>query len=182
MYGVRFNSKACADFLYLNLLQAMKDLQQELLAEAKQRMLTPEGRESLHDEEIKDIAGVIVASIIGGAWAAMDEFGTGSLMDTSNPALAEYRNSPMWNPARRDNKIRSRPNMPGQIDIFGNPVNGVGTSGYDLEEAGVVRPQPPSHAMETAMRWMKNGRFRQKIHEVVRRFPFGKFIEVYNTK
>lgn len=159
----------------------MKDLQQELLAEAKQRMLTPEGAESLHDEEIKVIAGVIVASVVGGAWAAMDEFGTGSLMDTSNPALNEYKNSPMWNPARHDNKIRTRPNMPGQIDIFGNPVNGRGAGGYDLEAAGVFNPQPPSHALQTAARWMKNYRFRQKIKEVISNFPFGKFIEVYKT-
>lgn len=160
----------------------MFELQQELLAEAKQRMLTPEGIESLHEEEIRDIANVIVASISGGAWAAMDEFGTGSLMDTSNPALAEYRNSPMWNPARQDNKIRTRPDMEGQVDIFGNPVNGHGKGGYDLEKEGKVTPMSPSHAMETAMRWMKNGRFRQKIQEVVRNFPFGKFIEVYKTK
>jgi hypothetical protein len=160
----------------------MKQLQQELLAEAKQRMLTPEGKESLHDEEIKEIAGVIVASIVGGAWAAMDEMGTGSLMDLDNPALAEYKKSPAWNPARQDNKIRSRPNAPGQVDIFGNPINGQGKGGYDLEAAGKVTPQPPSHAMETAMRWMRNGRFRSKIQEVVKTFPFGKFIEVYKTK
>jgi hypothetical protein len=168
--------------LYLNLVGAMKQLQQELLAEAKQRMLTPEGKESLHDEEIVDIANVIVASISGGAWAVMDEFGTGSLMDTSNPSLAEYKKSPVWNPARQDNKIRSRPNAPGQVDIFGNPTNGQGKGGYDLEAAGKVTPQPPSHAIETAMRWMRNGRMQSKIQEVVRNFPFGKFIEVYKTK
>jgi hypothetical protein len=160
----------------------MKQLQQELLAEAKQRMLTPEGKESLHDEEIKEIAGVIVASIVGGAWAAMDEMGTGSLMDLDNPALAEYKKSPAWNTARQDNKIRSRPNAPGQVDIFGNPINGQGKGGYDLEAAGKVTPTPPSHAIETAMRWMKNGRMQAKIQEVVRNFPFGKFIEVYKTK
>lgn len=156
----------------------MKQLQQELLNEAKQGMLTPEGAESLHEDEIKDIAGVIVASIVGGAWAAMDEFGSGSAMDTSNPALADYKNSSMWNPARHDNKIRSRPNAPGQIDIFGRPVNGKGAGGFDLEAAGIVKPQPPSHAIQTATKWMANGRMRKKIQETVKNFPFGRFIIV----
>lgn len=166
------------DAIYVSLIGAMKQLQQELYLEAQQNMLTPEGRESLHEEEIKDVAGVIVASIAGGAWAAMDEFGTGSLMDEANPALEQYRNSAMWNPARHDTKIRSRPNAPGQIDIFGNPVKGRGKGGYDLEEAGKVTPSPPSHAIQTAARWMKNGRMREKIKEAIASFPFGDFIIV----
>jgi hypothetical protein len=162
----------------------MKQLQQELLAEAKQRMLTAEGAESLHDEEIVDIANVIVASISGGAWAVMDEFGKGSLMDTSNPALQEYMKSSLWNPARgNDPTIRSRSRGP-YINIFGEQVESKSNvAGIDLEKlGGKFEPQPPSHAMETAMRWMQNGRMQSKIQEVVKTFPFGKFIEVYNTK
>lgn len=155
----------------------MKDLQQELLDNAKQGMLTPEGKESLHDEEITHIANVIIAGIAGGAWAAMDEFGTGSLMDLFNSALPDYMRSNMWNPARgNDTTIRSRPYAPGQIDIFGRPVNGKGKGGTDLEELGIVDAQPPSHAIETAMRWMRHGRMQEKIRETIYYFPFNRFI------
>ena len=155
----------------------MKQLQQELLNEAKQRMLTPEGADDLQIGEIDEIAiGIIIASIVGGPWAAMDEWGTGSKMDESNPALADYKNSDSWNPARQDNKIRTRPNSPGQKDIFGNTVNGHGKGGFDLEKAGKVTPQPPSHALQTAARWMANGRMREAIQQTIKSFPFGKFI------
>lgn len=154
----------------------MIELRKELLEDAKRGMQTPEGAESLTDGEIEQIAGFISASIVGGAWAAMDEFGTGSLMDTSNPALSAYKNTTAWNPVRQDNKIRSRPNRPGQVDIFGNPVNGRGIGGFDLEGAGKVSPTPPSKAIQTAARWMQNGRMQRKIKETLRAFPFGRFI------
>jgi hypothetical protein len=156
----------------------MKELQQELLAESKQRMLTSEGQESLHDNDILDIANVIIAGISGGAWAAMDEFGTGSWMDRSNPALKSYINSKVWNPVRYGYKIRSRPDAPGQVDIFGDPVNGKGKGGVDLEALGVVEPQPPSHAIQTAARWMANGRFQRKIKNTIAAFPMGRFFIV----
>lgn len=162
----------------------MKQLQKELLADAKQGMLTAEGAESLHDEAIVDIANIIVASISGGAWAAMDEFGTGSLMDINNPALATYMGSQLWNDARgNDPTIRSR-SRGAYTNIFGEQVESKSNvAGIDLEKlGGKFEPRPPSHAIETAMRWMRNGRMQSRIQEIVKTFPFGKFIEVDRFK
>ena len=157
----------------------MKQLQIELLEEAKQGMLTPEGAKSLTDEEITDIANVITASIVGGAYAAMDTFGKGSLMDLSNPALQNYMSSEIWNPERHDTTIRSRERGPYQ-NIFGETVySRSNVPGIDLEKlGGKFEPQPPSHAIETAMRWMANGRMAGLLKNVVATFPFGQFIIV----
>lgn len=173
---MRFNTQAYINDLHSRLLAAMLKLRNELLTEAKQGMLTPEGAESLTDGEIKDIVGYISVSVAGGAWAAMDEFGTGSWMDRSNPALKDYRGSPSWNPSRDDAKIRSRPDRPGQIDIFGNPVNGKGNGGVDLEALGIVEAQAPSRAIQTAVRWLTNGRVQKVIRDTVRALPYHKYL------
>lgn len=179
--GVRFNGQACADFLYLNLVGAMKQLQQELLAQAQQGMLTPEGRDSLHDDDIKEIAGVIVASISGGAWAAMDEHGTGHMMDRGNPALKDYMGGSLWNPQRMGYTVVGRP-AGTYTNIFGEKVTSKGKrEGQEIEFPEYKGkhpfvPHPPSHAMQTAVRWMANGRMRQLIQTTVKSFPFNKFI------
>jgi len=160
---------------------AMKQLQQELLLEAKRGMLTAEGAESLQDEELVVIANVVIASISGGAWAAMDEFGTGSKMDTSNSALSAYRASGLWNPSRTDNKIRSR-KRGRYINIFGEAVNSPSNiSGIDLEAIGKVKAQEPSKAIQTAALWMQNGRIQSVIRSTVLNFPFGRFIKTTKT-
>ena len=177
--SIRFDSQSCVNELRKVLIDDMKMLQEELLAESRQGMLTGEGKESLHEEEIIALADFVSVSIAGGAWAAMDEFGTGSLMDNSNEALDAYKNSNMWNPARTDNKIRSRPDTPGQFDIFGNPVRGHGKGGFDLESlGGIYSPAPPSRAIRTAARWMRNTRFKEKIKKTIKHFPFHKFFIV----
>ena len=142
-------------------------------------MLTPQGAESLHADEIEVLGNFITAKVVGGAYAAMDEMGKGSLMDETNPALNDYKNSGLWNPARHDNKIRSR-NRGSYVNIFGETVESKSNvGGVNLEEkGGKFAPQPPSHALETAARWMKNGRIQAKWQESLRTFPWGRFFVV----
>lgn len=180
--ALRYNSDAAIKAFERHLTKTLQVIQHELLADAKATMLTPEGRNDLYADSIKAVAGIITTQITGGAWAVMDEWGTGSWMDRRNPHLDEYRRSPMWNPARKVPQIVSRPNQPGQIDIFGKHVNGRGKGGVDLERAGVVEPQAPSHAVQTAFRWMAQERFRWYLKRAMDTFPWGKYLIVTNTK
>lgn len=175
--SIKFDSQGCILALKQELMFSMKQLQQELLNEAKQGMQTPEGKESLTDGDIEDIANVISVSIVGGTWAVLDEHGTGSLMDLSNPALVDYKNSGLWNPARRDNKIRTRP-AGTYTNIFGEQRVGRGKGGYDLEAAGKVTPTPPSHAIQNAARWMKSFRFQKVIRNTLATFNYGKYLKI----
>ena len=175
--SIKFDKKSMIADLRIQLILAMKQLQEEFLNEAKQGMLTPEGSENLTEEQITDIANVITAGISGGAWAAMDEYGTGSKMDTNNPALKDYMNSNMWNPARRDFAIRTRPKGE-YINIFGERVISNATvPGINLEMLGKVTPQPPSKAIQTALRWMKSGRMQSVIKNTLILFPYGKYLK-----
>ncbi len=179
---ITFNAPAMTADLKKALTLALVQLQAEVLADAEGKMLTPEGRADIEALPVADVAGVITAVIVGGPWATMDIFGKGSLMDSQNPFLGAYRDSNMWNPARRDFTIRSRPDASNQRNIFGEEVNGHGKGGYDLErlayEEGKTEfmPHPPSHALQDAMRWVGLGRFQKVIAETLKVFPWGKYI------
>ena len=59
------------------------------------------GNASLHVVDTPPIAGAIMVTLLTGdfkAWIA--EFGSGSLLDPSNPYLEAYKNSSMWNSKR----------------------------------------------------------------------------------
>lgn len=179
---MRFDANACIAALQQHLLLTLKLLQKEYLAEARSGMRTREGAESLHEGDIETLAGWMAATVVGGAWAVMDEFGTGSLMDRDNQALPDYMKSDLWNPYRGkrgadDTTIRSR-QAGAYINIFGETaVSRAPRPGFNLEQlGGKYAPQPPSRAMRTAARWMMAGRAEEIWRKSLATFPWGKLI------
>lgn len=182
---MRFDAAACIGALQKHLVTTLLAMAEEYKAYAASEMLTPEGREDLTTGEIEALGTFLAVNVVGGAWATMDEWGTGSLMDESNPALENYRNSRMWNPRRHDTIIRGRPK--GQYtNIFGETkVSSGSMAGLDLEYLSNIgelpfdiRVQPPSHAMQTTARWMQVTRVRQIWIEALQTFPWGRFFVV----
>lgn len=158
---------------------------EEYKAYAASEMLTPEGKDDLTTGEIEALGTFLAVNVVGGAWATMDEWGKGSLMDESNPALSSYMQSNLWNPVRHDTTIRGRPR--GQYtNIFGETKTSTGAMQWlDLEylaAQGVVGehflPQPPSHAMQRTAEWMRLKRVRQIWQEALQAFHWGRFFVV----
>jgi hypothetical protein len=191
---IRYNSDAAIKAFERHLAKTLQVIQHELLADAKAGMRTPEGRRDLYASVVAAVAGIVTGQITGGPHALLDEWGKGSLMDPENPALNEYRNSPYWNPARRDLAIRGRP--PGAYtDMFGrHRVSSGRAKGYNLEQMVLRKtpkgnldpndflPQYPSHAVQIAFRWMAQERFRWYLQRALDTFPWGKYLKVTNTK
>lgn len=175
--SVRFDTARCINALHVQLVKAIKKAQQEYLNEIISGVKQPEARGDWEEGEVEDAAWIIAAKVVGGAWAVMDNYGRGSLMDTSNPALEAYRQSELWNPARPDLYIRGRP--PGTYtDIFGRQRTSTGRAvGRNLEGLGEeFAPWPPSKALQVATQVMEKGRFREIIQEAIDSFPWGDFI------
>lgn len=185
VYGVKFDTNALLLALQKHIVVTLKLIQTEYLKEVQSHMLTKQGADSLTAEEIEVLGSFITANVIGGAWAAMDNYGTGSRMALDNPALEDYMNSPLWNRARKDIARRGRPK--GHfMDIFGIEREYSGEmEGVDLERLarqGILPksflPTPPSRAIETAAAWMKMGRLQRIWRESLSTFPWGMFFVV----
>lgn len=103
--------------------------------------------------ESEDKGDRLIRQIIGGAFAVMDSWGTGSLMDTSNPTLNDYMNSDLWNPARSKTPgapITGRPEGE-YTDVFGELAYSSGAmEGLNLEQMpnSPIKPQTPSGAFQ----------------------------------
>lgn len=184
---IKFNTECCIKDLHNYLVETIKKARSELLREIRSGVERPEAIDDWTEGDIDEIAGVITAQIAGGGWAVMDEFGRGSLMDITNPALEEYIGSIYWNPLRHDKAIRGRP-AGAYVDIWGNTRYSHGSmAGTNLEELdekkplrfqGDFEPWQPSKAMRTAMQVMREGRFQEIIQEAVDDFPWSRYLIV----
>jgi len=192
--AIRYDAERATKALERHLMKTLQVIQHELLLDAKAGMRTPEGRSELFSGAIVAVTGIVMAQITGGPHALLDEHGKGSLMDPDNLALAEYRNSPYWNPARRDLAIRGRP-AGAYTDMMGRRrVSSGKMKGINLEKIALQRtprgdidpndflPQYPSHAVKIAFRWMAMERFRWYLQKAMNTFPWGAYLKVTNTK
>jgi len=177
---LKFDSSRCINTLISELAIALEGLEVEYVKEIESHMRTSEGQQDIFPEAVKIMAGYISAEIIAGPWAIMDSFGTGSLMDTTNPALADYIQSQLWNKYRgNDPTIRSRERGL-YINIFGDTVySRSNVPGINLEKkGGKYSPTPPSKALQTALRWIiQSDRINKTIKKVVDNFDFGRFVK-----
>jgi hypothetical protein len=88
---------------------------------------------------------VVRAKIRYGAWAIMDSYGTGSLMDKDNPYLKDYVGGKTWNAVRTSNTIVGRPKGK-YINIFGKEAESKGKlEGQSVEH--IVKPRRPSNGI-----------------------------------
>jgi len=182
--AVWFDSKRCISQLSAYLGLALYKAAKEYLDLARSHMQTPEGAGSLQDISPNDViyvAHAISVLVVGGAYAAMDNYGKGSLMDIDNPALEAYMNSDLWNPARETTEIVGRPEST-YADIFGRTVKSSGKrEGQSLEPPhGPFEPMPPSHALETAARWMEQEYFAEIVSHAISIFNFNEFFVINN--
>lgn len=147
-------------------IKELKKSEPRLKSEIESKFATGIGRKrgEISIEDIKDLNNEIIASISANAEALMDNYGTGSKMDLSNPLLSEYIASDAWNRyrSRSDTTIRGR-DAGSYTNVFGEIVESSGAfAGQVLENRKIksenggyieIKPQDPSHAIEEGMKW-----------------------------
>lgn len=180
-----YDYKAMSLELFTRVFDALKMAQDEAFMGVLTNIGTPEAMTDYERSEVMQKAAfVLTCEIIGGAYATMDEWGTGSKMDLSNPALGDYMSSELWNKYRYGSPIRTRERGP-YTNIFGKQDESHATRpGVNLEELARNHPErdikitviEPSHALQSEMNYMKAGRFEEIMMNVMAEFPWGRFI------
>lgn len=122
-------------------------------------MHTEAGRSDVKKERLDEFEKhLLIRKIIGGAHSILDSWGTGTLMDTSNPALNEYLSSAYYNPSRPFTPgapITGRPEGE-YTNIFGETEYSTGAmEGLNLEiNPNIpITARSPSGAFQDADKW-----------------------------
>lgn len=164
------------DFL-IEISKCADMLLDEYYNEIQFQMKSQSGRNDLDAKSLDDgEKKILKRMVIGGAWAIMDSYGTGSLMDKSNPFLAGYMGSKLWNDMRTGYAIAGRPR--GQYtNIFGEQAASSGKlAGFDIEDK--IPPRAPSKAFQQAEKWFSKGnRINKRLSESINNF----FAQVRNN-
>lgn len=170
---LHLDSAAIANDCTISVFHAADLLLEEYFNEIQFQMSSESGRNDLDAKSLDDGERMLLRrQVLGGAWAIMDSFGTGSLMDKSNPYLADYIGSPLWNSMRTGFAIAGRP-AGEYTNIFGEQAQSSGSlAGQDAER--VIPPRPPSKAFQQAWAWFTSGdRVNKRLSEAMNRFFAG---------
>lgn len=127
----------------------------------------------------KTIRGFLEANTV----VIADSFGTGSLMLEDNPALEEYRrNKDLWHGYRKRNYITGR-EAGSYTDFFGRPRTTKGTfrgkvlEGMRMKNGFVIKPIPPSHALQNAERTLYRTYIPRALNNALRKINFGNYLK-----
>lgn len=188
--GIRFDYERCIIALRLTIMKALKQMQREFMDQARSENMSSKASAELSEGDFELLAGEIAIYVIGGPWVAMNEWGTGSLLDVSNPAFVDYVRSGMFYHERlKANPIFSKLGRPAgsYVNIFGERVVSTGKlKNLNLEKMAKkgdlpssFLPTPPRKSLETAARWMSQKRAVEILQEAIDNFPWGTFFVAY---
>lgn len=156
-----FDSDAAARSFVDILNTKINSFMQHMMNEISGKLRTSDSKNDLSLSNGRD-KDIIFYEIIGGVYAVLDSYGTGSEMDKSNPALSDYMNSELWNKVRSGFEIVGR-KKGYYTNIFGKKQYSSGRkAGKSLEYK--YPPQKPSYAFQHAETWYLND---QKIQEEI---------------
>lgn len=166
MIALRFNGQKFYDDLYDQLHNTMLQVLDRFFREATSGLSSVGKADSNRDGIVELLDTKIKAQCSFYAEALMDSYGTGSLMDKSNPYFVEYARSEFYN--------QSRGSSPGSpiigrgkeyTNIYGETIKTSGRNkGRNLEgqyirdketgELVYIEPKRPSYSIQNAEKWL----------------------------
>lgn len=182
--AITFNAERFIGDLIKELIKATEEVADIVYNETVANLSSEEARDSFTKDgiiykELLGIANIIAYQFSGGANYIMDEFGTGSKMDITNPALDRYKKSELYNKARpSSNEIVTR-GKGKYIDIYGIVRDGRGKAGIPIEDTPLGKRllREPSHAFEraTSKGTLTDDELREIVFKALNRLKFNRY-------